>query len=58
MIPLPPFDEQYKISSFISIRTKQIDKTIKDCNNEIDFLKEYRSSLITEVVTGKRKVVA
>ena len=34
-----------------------IDKTISIEEKRIELLKEYRQSLISEVVTGKRKVV-
>ena len=57
IIPLPPIDEQIKICSLIFGELQRISKMFKECNDEIALLKEYRSSLITEVVTGKRKVI-
>jgi len=56
-IPLPEIEEQNEIAEFLDTETKHIDETISKTEYEIELLKEYRSSLITEVVTGKRKVV-
>ncbi len=54
----PPLDEQNEIVKFIDSKIETITGSIKKACQEIKLLKEYRSSLITEVVTGKRKVVA
>jgi len=54
--PLPPIDEQIKISnkiSTISSTTLHISKKLID---KITTLKEYRQSLISSVVTGKVRV--
>ena len=56
-IPLPPHSEQLQIVSYLDEHTQLIDKTISVEQRRIDTLKEYRQSLISEVVTGKRKVV-
>ncbi|MBK7468452.1 MAG: hypothetical protein IPJ43_17525 [Saprospiraceae bacterium] len=48
-----PKSEQTKIVSFIEIQTQCIDTTIGKIEQEIDLIKEYRTSLINEVVTGK-----
>jgi type I restriction enzyme S subunit len=55
--PLPPITEQQQIVSYLDEHTQLIDKTISVEERRIDTLKEYRQSLISEVVTGKRKVV-
>jgi len=52
-ILLPPLKEQYEIFEFLETRTKYIDNTINNIEQEIDLLKEYRTSLINEVVSGK-----
>jgi type I restriction enzyme S subunit len=55
-ICLPPLSEQNEIVSYLDEHTQLIDKTISVEQRRIDTLKEYRQSLISEVVTGKRKV--
>ena len=53
----PSIEEQKEIANTILNRTKQIECNITKAHKEISLLKEYRNSLITEVVTGKRKVI-
>ena len=53
----PPIEEQDEIVNYIEIKNTDIKLNIEKAYKEIGLLKEYRSSLITEVVTGKRKVV-
>ena len=55
-IPVPPYEEQLQMVEYINTHTKNLDKAIKNVSLQIDYLKEYKQSLITEVVTGKRKV--
>lgn len=55
-IPLPPYNEQNEIVKYIDSKTKEIDELVKLEQKKIDLLKEYRQSLISEVVTGKIKV--
>ena len=45
--------EQAQIANFLDCKTKQIDKLITTEQRKIELLKEYRQSLISEVVTGK-----
>jgi type I restriction enzyme, S subunit len=52
----PPTSEQEEIVSYLDKHTQLIDKTISIEEKRIELLKEYRQSLISEVVTGKRKV--
>lgn len=56
-IILPPIEEQKQIVEFIESATGKIDATIATIEKEIGFLREYRTALISEVVTGKIKVV-
>jgi len=56
--PLPPLSEQEQIVSYLDEKTSEIDKTIELENKKIELLKEYRQSLISNVVTGKIKVVS
>jgi type I restriction enzyme S subunit len=55
-IPLPPLNEQHQIVEYLDKETKLIDETISSEHKKIELLKEYKQSLISEVVTGKRKV--
>ncbi|MBD5159809.1 MAG: restriction endonuclease subunit S [Ruminococcus sp.] len=54
--PLPPVEEQEKISSFLDKKCKEIDKIISLKNQQTELLKEYKKSLIYEYVTGKKEV--
>ncbi len=45
--------EQQQISNYLDKETTKIDTLIEKENQRIDLLKEYRQSLISEVVTGK-----
>ena len=56
-ITLPPLKEQQQIVEYLDEQTGLMDKTISIEEKRIELLKEYRQSLISEVVTGKRKVV-
>ena len=55
-IALPPLSEQCEICEYIEKKTIKIDSSLSIALHQIDLLKEYKQSLITEVVTGKRKV--
>ncbi len=56
-IIVPPKKEQELIVDFIQEETKIIDLKIKKTKKLIDLLVEYRSALISEVVTGKVNVI-
>ncbi len=56
-LPLPSILEQQQIVEYLDEQTQLIDKTISIEEKRTELLKEYRQSLISEVVTGKRKVV-
>lgn len=49
----PNMAEQKKIVDYIHNKTNEIDKIIFKVNEEIELLKEYKTALISEVVTGK-----
>ena len=53
----PPISEQQQIVEYLDRQTEEIDTLIQLEQKKIDTLKEYRQSLISEVVTGKIKVV-
>jgi type I restriction enzyme S subunit len=52
----PPLSEQQQIVTYLDQKTKEIDDLIASEKKRIELLKEYRHSLISEVVTGKIKV--
>jgi len=50
---VPPYAEQQQNASFLDKKTAQIDNFVEITNKQIALLKEYRTALISEVVTGK-----
>lgn len=52
-IPVPPINEQDKISIYLITEFNKIDTLISKSQQEIELLKEYKNALINEVVTGK-----
>ena len=55
-LPLPPLIEQNKIVSAIEAETRSIEIPISRLEREISLLREYRTRLISDVVTGKLDV--
>ena len=53
---IPPLSEQQQIVEYLEKQTEEIDTLIQLEQKKIDTLKEYRQSLISEVVTGKIRV--
>ena len=51
VVPLPPMDEQRSISAFLDSETARIDKLITKQELLIERLDEYRTALVTKVVT-------
>lgn len=56
-ICVPPLSEQTAIAHYLDEQTTKIDHAISIKLAQIDKLKEYKTVLINEVVTGKRRVV-
>lgn len=52
----PPVEERKQIVEVLEEKCARIDKQIEKIQNQIELLREYKQALITEVVTGKRKV--
>jgi len=52
-IPIPPGSEQNLIGDYLVVETLKIDTLITNISTQIQKLKEYRQSLISEAVTGK-----
>jgi type I restriction enzyme S subunit len=55
-LPLPTPEEQIKILQLVNLKTQKSIETIRKTEQEIELLKEYKTALISEVVTGKVKV--
>jgi len=55
-IPIPPIDEQISIAAFLNTKCSEIERVIKNIDNQIEALKALKKSLINEVITGKRAV--
>ena len=56
-IPLPPLTEQTAIADYLDEQTAHIDCLSQKVEQAIGRLKEYRTALITQAVTGKIKVI-
>lgn len=52
-IIIPPKEQQLEIASYIKAKSCDIDITIQKIQKEIDLIAEYRTTLISDVVTGK-----
>lgn len=52
-VPIPHFEEQKEIVSYLEGKISEMDNVIKSVEKQIEKLKEYRQSLIYEAVTGK-----
>lgn len=52
-IPVPPISEQNKMFDYLKDEFNKIDTIISKSQQEIELLKEYKTALISEVVTGK-----
>lgn len=55
-ITVPPLSEQQKIADYLDTQTAKIDQAIALKTDHIEKLKEYKSVLINNVVTGKVQV--
>jgi type I restriction enzyme S subunit len=52
-LPTPPADEQEPIAEYIDEATASLNDAIDRAKREIDLIREYRTRLIADVVTGK-----
>lgn len=57
-VPIPPLDEQDAIVAYVEEQTSGINKSISLIRREIDLIREYRTRLVADVVTGKVDVRA
>ena len=57
-IQTPPFAEQIAIAAYLDEKTIQIERIMMAIRAQIDKLKELRTAMINDVVTGKIRVVS
>jgi len=55
-LPVPPLKEQQEILEFIQAEQAKIDEMSRVTSRSIELLKERRTSLITETITGQLKI--
>lgn len=55
-VTMPPIEEQLQIVEYIQAKTESLENMISKATREIELLREYKQSIITEAVTGKIKV--
>jgi type I restriction enzyme S subunit len=53
LIPVPPLEEQKQIVDFCYAKSDFIERCLDGIEKEIRLLNEYRTRLISDVVTGK-----
>jgi restriction endonuclease S subunit len=56
-LTIPSMTEQFQVVEHIETQMEKIKLTISKVEKEIELIQEYRTALISEVVTGKIKVV-
>lgn len=52
-IPLPPIEEQKQIAEFLDSEISKIDSIIGKIKKQIELIKEYKSTLISQAVCGR-----
>lgn len=58
LVPFPSLEEQNNIAKFLDEQVGLIDRIIKMVDAQVEKLKDLRTALINDVVTGKIKVVS
>lgn len=53
---VPPLAEQQQIADYLDEKCKNIDKRVQKRREQLEWLKEYKKSLIFDYVTGKKRV--
>lgn len=53
VVYLPPRPEQQELAGYLARECGRVDQMVQDCKDQIDALREYRTSLITATVTGQ-----
>lgn len=55
-IPVPSPEEQQQIAEYLNEKCKNIDNRVQKRRQQLEWLKEYKKSLIFDYVTGKKRV--
>ncbi len=55
-IPIPPYDEQRSVVRTIETNTARLNAAIRRLDRELDFLRELRTRLVADVITGQLDV--
>lgn len=58
LIAIPSLKEQLSIASYLDTKCSEIDSIVRNTEKTIEEYKKLKQSLITEVVTGKKRVAA
>lgn len=55
-VTVPPLAEQQQIADYLNEKCKNIDNRVQKRRQQLEWLKEYKKSLIFDYVTGKKRV--
>lgn len=55
-VPLPPYEEQKAIADHLAHATQEITSAIAGAHREIQLIREYRTRIVSDVITGKLDV--
>ena len=55
-VPVPPLAEQQQIADYLDEKCKNIDNRVQKRRQQLEWLKEYKKSMIFDYVTGKKRV--
>ena len=55
-VPVPPLAEQQQIADYLDEKCKNLDNRVQKRREQLEWLKEYKKSLIFDYVTGKKRV--
>lgn len=55
-IPVPSPEEQQQIADYLDEKCKNIDNRVQKRKQQLEWLKEYKKSLIFDYVTGKKRI--
>jgi type I restriction enzyme S subunit len=55
-VPCPDYTEQQQISTYLDNKCQSIDNLIKDKQESIATMKDYKKSLVYEYTTGRKRV--
>lgn len=56
-VPVPPYEEQVEIGNYLESEISQINGIISEKQKQLEFLADYKKSVIYEYVTGKKEVI-